>query len=137
MSDSNGSFALAKAVHAALSVDVILQSFLGQTPRLYDQSPEDPIFPYLSYGGIKSENISGDMAPLYAHTMSLHIWSRYGGRAEVLQIIDAVCAVLNANNLVLNTASLVSTRIVFTDVFRAADGHTLHGVIRLHAITQP
>jgi len=32
---------------------------------------------------------------------------------------------------------LVSANVIFTDQFRAPDGLTLHGIIRLNATTQP
>lgn len=136
MSGLRASAALAKAVHAALAADVVVKSHLGQPPRLYDQAPEDPIFPYLSYGEIKSENIGADGMVLFAHTMSLHVWSRYAGRAEVLQIMDAVATVLDKSRLTLSGSQLVSAHVLFADTFRAQDGHTRHGLIRFHAITQ-
>lgn len=137
MSDENGAIALARAVHTALQNNILVQTILGQQPRLYDHAPEDPIYPYLSYGGIKTENQSGDEAPLFKHTMSLHLWSRYCGRSEILHLTSAVCKALEAENLVLGNHNLISANIVFTDIFRASDAQSLHGLIRLIAITQP
>ncbi len=136
MSGLSSARALAKAVHAALSADVAVKGALGQPARLYDQVPEDPIFPYLTYGGLKSEDIGGDDTVLFAHTMSLHVWSRYGGRSEVMQILDAVSRALQAQNLSLDSGHLVSARIVFTDIFKAPDGQTMHGLVRFHAVIQ-
>ncbi len=137
MSIDNGAGALAKSVHNALKNNVVIRSYLGQNPRLYDHAPEDPTYPYLSYGQIKTEDIGGDNAALFKHTMSLHIWSRYCGRAEALHLSNAVCNALAKQNLIMTNTHLVNSNIVFTDIFRAPDGITLHGVIRLIAISSP
>ncbi len=137
MSDTNQAQSLAKSVHAALSTDIAVQSVLGQTPRLYDHAPKDPIYPYLTYGPMRSENISGDVSPLTAHNMTLHLWSRYGGRAEIMDLTNAVSGVLESGGWQLTEGVLVSANVIFTDNFRAPDGRTLHGVIRFNATTQP
>ena len=137
MSDSNQAQALAKAVHLALVQDMEVQSILGANPRLYDHIPEDPIYPYLTYGPLRSTDISGDELQLTAHNMTLHLWSQYGGRAEIMSLINAVSDVLTNGNWQLSEGLLVSTNVTFTDNFRAPDGRTLHGVIRFNATTQP
>ena len=137
MSDINQVQALAKAIHLALKSDIAVQSVLGQEARLYDAPPEDPIYPYLTYGPMRSEDIGGDDSPMTAHNLTLHLWSRYGGRAEVMSIIQAVSGVLENGNWQLVEGHLVSANVIFTDQFRAPDGRTLHGIIRLNATTQP
>ncbi len=137
MSDTNQAQSLANAVHTALSADIAVQSVLGQNPRLYDHAPEDPIYPYLTYGPMRSEDIGGDNSPLTTHNMTLHLWSRYGGRAEIMALTNAVSGVLGSGNLQLTEGVLVSANVIFTDNFRAPDGRTLHGVIRFNATTQP
>ncbi len=137
MSDHNQTQALAKAVHLALSADIGIQNLLGTNPRLYDHVPEDPIYPYLTYGPMRSENIGGDDLQLTAHNMTLHLWSRYGGRAEIMALTDAVSGVLESGSWQLATGILVNANVMFTDNFRAPDGRTLHGVIRFNATTQP
>ena len=137
MTDTNQAQSLAKAVHAALGADVAVQSVLGNTPRLYDHAPEDPIYPYLTYGPLRSEDIGGDVSPMTAHNMTLHLWSRYGGRAEIMALTNAVSGVLESGGWQLTEGVLVSANVIFTDNFRAPDGRTLHGVIRFDATTQP
>jgi len=137
MSVHNQSQSVARAIHNRLSQDVAVQDILGQQPRLYDHIPKDPIYPYLTYGPMRSENISGDDSPLITHTITLHLWSRYGGRAEIMDGISAVCSALETGTLSLSGARLVSLNVVFSDNFRAPDGRTLHGVIRLNVITEP
>ena len=54
---------VAKAVHNRLSTDVGILSILGDPARLYDSAPEDPVFPYLTYGPMRSEDEGGDNVP--------------------------------------------------------------------------
>jgi len=137
MSDFYHSLILAKAIHAALSSNTAVKSVLGESPRLYDAAPQDPIYPYLTYGPMRSEDIGGDNSPLFAHAVSLHIWSRYRGRAEVMTCVSAVAGALEGTNLQLSGAHLVSANTVYIDSFRAPDGRTLHGLIRMKITTQP
>ena len=137
MSDINQAQALAKAIHLALSGNVAVQSVLGQEARLHDHAPEDPIYPYLTYGPMRSADVGGDESPMTAHNLTLHLWSRYGGRAETMTMLQAVSGALESGSWQLAEGHLVSANVIFTDQFRAPDGHTLHGIIRLNATTQP
>ena len=137
MSDDNQAQALAKAIHLALSNNLAVQSILGQDARLYDHAPEDPIYPYLTYGPMRSADIGGDASPMTAHNLTLHLWSRYAGRAEIMTMLQAVSGALESGSWQLSEGHLVSANVIFTDQFRAPDGHTLHGIIRLNATTQP
>lgn len=129
---------IAKAVHAALSQDSVIQDALGMPPRLYDNAPEDPVFPYLSYGAMRREDVGGDVTALILHQMTLHLWSRYSGRAEVMALLDQVEAVvtdLEDLSAHLSPESLVSATALYSDILRAPDGRTHHGLLRLSFLT--
>lgn len=133
---------LAKVVHAALRDDPIVQFALGGTndlsPRLYDAAPEDPVYPYLTYGTIRSEDIGADDTPLAVHQMTLHLWSRYTGRAEVLGLLGQVTNAVAVSNLVETPElSVRSATAIYSDVLRAPDGRTHHGLLRISFTTQP
>lgn len=135
MSDIHQAQSLMKAIHHRLANDLMVQAVLGETPRLYDHIPEDPIYPYLTYGDMRSTDVGGDDRPMTSHTISLHIWSRYSGREEILRCLASVSQSLENGNIVLNDAHFVSANIIYTDNFRAPDGRTLHGIIRLNVTT--
>lgn len=135
MSDIQAVLEISKSVHAVLSADVAIQAVLGNPPRLYDMAPEDPVFPYLTYGPIRSEDISGDGAIINTHIMTLHIWSRYGGRAQVMEALNAVTQALEGAALALQSITLVRAQILYTDIFRAPNGQTLHGLLRYSLTT--
>ena len=131
---------LALAVHAVLAADLGINDALGGNgtpPRLYDTAPEDPVYPYLTYGAMRSEDIGADDTPMAVHQMTLHLWSRYAGRAEVLGLLARVGAALDAG--VLSATGHIAVRSsnpVYSDVLRATDGRTHHGLLRVSFITQ-
>ncbi|WP_409433484.1 DUF3168 domain-containing protein [Litorimonas sp. RW-G-Af-16] len=132
MSVSSNATKLAKLVHAVLSADQTLQTLLGDPPRLYDAAPEDPVYPYLTYGPLRSSDDSGDGVSLSNHQMSLHIWSRYAGRAEVFTLLSHVeNALLSARGQSSENARISRATVIYADVMRATDGRTLHGLLRL------
>ena len=142
MNISEQAEALAKAVHAVLQANPAVQYGLGGTsdvpPRLYDSAPEDPVYPYLTYGALRSSDIGGDETPLANHQMTLHLWSRYTGRAEVMALLGQLGHALDPETLTATaTIAVRSTVSVFSDVLRAPDGRTHHGLLRLSITTHP
>lgn len=135
MTDFNAVTDVARALHLALADDVRVQDALGDPARLYDDPPEDPVFPYLTYGPIRSEDNSVDGARLTTHLITLHVWSRYTGRAEALALMGTIASVLTSAPMSLAGAALVNRHIIYTDIFRASDGLTLHGIVRLRVST--
>ena len=135
MSDIAAAIEVSKAIHALLSEHMGVQAVLGTLPRLYDHPPEDPVFPYLTYGPMRSEDISADGAVMSAHTLTLHIWSRYGGRAQVMEVLAAVTGALQGADISLPNINLARAQVSYTDIFRAPDGLTLHGLIRFSLTT--
>ena len=43
-----------QALHNRLSTHLGVLNVLGDPARLYDSPPEDPVFPYMTYGGTQS-----------------------------------------------------------------------------------
>ena len=142
MNISEQAESLARAVHAVLSDDPAVQFGLGGTadipPRLYDAAPEDPVYPYLTYGALRSEDIGADDTPMAAHQMTLHLWSRYTGRAEVMALLGQLGHALEAGTLTqAGEVAVRSATPIYSDVLRAPDGRTHHGLLRLSITTQP
>ena len=142
MSMSQQAESLAKAVHAVLRDNPAVRFALGGTtdepPRLYDAAPEDPVYPYLTYGSLRSEDIGADDTPLASHQMTLHLWSRYMGRAEVLSLLSQTSHALQAGALTAaGDIEIRSATAIYSDVLRAPDGRTQHGLLRLSFITHP
>lgn len=126
--------ALAVAVRAAAMEDGAVQALIGD--RFYDDPPPDVMFPYLTLGRVETKPVDASERDALEHGVTLHVWSRYGGRAEALEVIAALRACLHNAALDVAGRRLVLLFVVFTDVFRSGDGRTTHGVVRLRAITE-
>ena len=127
---------IAQILHNHLAADPDMSLIFGSPPRLYDFAPEDPIYPYLSYGTVRSEDRGGDEAKLLAHSVTLHVWSRYSGRAEILDLLSQISVSLETMDAAQGDHQIVSVNTLYTDVFRARDTRTQHGLIRLSIITE-
>ncbi|MEM7728933.1 MAG: DUF3168 domain-containing protein [Pseudomonadota bacterium] len=119
-------------LHATLSAEPSVRAVLGEPVRAWDDPPStaqgDPLHPYLTYGDMRSTDTSGDGAPQSSHQITLHVWSRYNGRAEVLNLLRLISDALEA---------ALPHRVLplYVDAVRAPDGLTFHGLLRL-SITQ-
>jgi len=129
--------ALAKAIREAAMADASVQAVLGDPARLYDDPPPDPAFPYVTLGRVEARASDAANAEALEHVLTLHVWSRYGGRAEALDVIGALRAALHDAPIEVDGRRLILLFVVFTDVFRSGDGRTTHGVVRLRALTEP
>jgi hypothetical protein len=126
---------LVQDIHMTLISAPLIGAVLGDPPRIYDDVPEDPTYPYLTYGTVRSEDRNADGGgERIAHQISFHIWSRGAGRREILELLDRVQSVLEAG---------LSHAIVplYADVFAAGRGgqvtpNTRHGLLRLSIITE-
>ncbi len=127
--------AVAAAVRAAAMDNAAVQTLIGE--RFYDDPPPDATFPYLTIGRVESKPLDASEREALEHGVTLHVWSRYGGRAEALDVIGALRGCLHNAALDIADRRLVLLFVTFTDVFRSGDGRTTHGVLRLRAITEP
>lgn len=126
--------ALAAAIRAAAMEDAGVQALIGA--RFYDDPPPDVVFPYVTIGRVDSKPVDASEREALEHGVTLHVWSRYGGRAEALDVVAALRGCLHNATLDLAERRLVLLLALFTDVFRSGDGRTTHGVVRLKAITE-
>lgn len=128
--------ALAAAMREALLAHEDVKAVLGDPARVYDDPPPDPVFPYATFGRFESKPADSSGTEATEHAVTLHVWSRYGGRAEAIEAIAAMRAALHNAPLAAEGCTLVLLLAQFTDVFRSGDGRTTHGVLRLRAITE-
>ena len=129
--------ALQEAIFAHLQQDINVQTVLGSPVRLYDDPPAPPVYPFASFGRHQSRDTDADTLALNEQTLSLHIWSRYRGKSEAQQILEAVRGSLGEIPQVMNGHRLVSIRTVFADVLRARNGRIFQAILRIRALTQP
>jgi len=128
--------ALASAIRAATAGAAGVKTLIGDPARIYDDPPPDPTFPYLTLGRVETKPADASGVGALEHAVTLHVWSRYGGRAEALDVIGALRAALHDAALSVEGRRLVFLFASFADVFRSGDGRTTHGVLRLRALTE-
>lgn len=127
--------ALVGAIRAAVLADAGFAALAGT--RFYDEPPADVGFPYVTIGRVESRAVEAEGSAALEQGVTLHVWSRYGGRAEALDVIGALRAALHNAPLEVEGWRLVFIFAQFADVFRSGDGRTTHGVLRLRALTEP
>src|SRR5690606_31095246 len=97
----------------------------------------DVVFPYVTFGRFEARPAGGAGAEALEHAVTLHVWSRHGGRAEALDLIGALRGCLHNAALDISGRRLVLLLATFSGVFRSGGGGTAHGVLRLRAGTEP
>jgi len=133
---ASAGWALQQAIFAALTADAGLLALLGGA-RVYDDVPTRAEFPYVTFAQSTERDWSTGSDDGAEHVLSLHVWSRAGGRKEALLIMGQMRAILNDAALVLSGFRLVHLRHEFSDVRRDPDGETWHGIVRFRAVTEP
>jgi Protein of unknown function (DUF3168) len=134
--------ALQGGLFAALIAAPTLAPLLGTPPRVYDEPPLDPIYPYTTLGRIEARPFGG-LAPggndagALEQQVTLSVLSQFGGLEEAKAVVAALRGVLHDQSLPLTDHRLVNLRVVFADVFRAAEWRLILGVVRLRAVTEP
>jgi hypothetical protein len=129
--------ALGAAIIAAARADAAVQSLVGSPARIWDEPPPGAPFPYVTLGRMESRPADASDCDALEHGLTLHVWSRHGGRAQAMDIIAALRTLLHNAALSVAGYRLVLLLASYSDLFRAGDGFTTHGVIRLKAITEP
>ena len=126
---------LLAATLARLRADPTLAADLG--PRLWDAAPRDPAFPHLVVDETTTRDRSGLDAALEETRLTLRIFSRSGGRAEVARIAERVETVLEATPPEPVGRRLVLLRREASETRIARDRVTAEAVVRLVALTEP
>lgn len=132
---ADADLALQKAIFECLTTDIGVSGFVGA--RIYDAVPGDTGFPYLTLGEAQVEDWSAGEAEGREHWLSMNVYSRSGGRAEVKAIMGAVHRALHDAALTLDGYALINMRFQSAETRRESDGTTWRGTIRFRAVTEP
>lgn len=113
-----------------------LAVWLGAPARVYDQPPVQPLYPYITLGRASSQSIGGLGAEVTEQVLTLMCISRFGGVEEAKAISAELRVLLDAASLSLSHQHLVSLRVSYIDVFRAADQRTTYALVRIRAVSE-
>ncbi|WP_454915809.1 DUF3168 domain-containing protein [Xanthobacter sediminis] len=127
---------LRKAVHGALAADGPLLALLGGA-RVYDVPPKDAVFPFVALGEAVVSDWSTATEAGAEHALTLHAFSRSGGRDEAFALAAAVQEALHDAPLALQGHKLANLRATTAEVVREKDGRTFHALVRFRAVTEP
>ncbi|HXJ01307.1 MAG TPA: DUF3168 domain-containing protein [Micropepsaceae bacterium] len=134
---SKAGWPLQKAIFAALSADSTLALLIGDPPRIYDDPPGEVELPYVQIGDGTESDWSTATETGAEHQVSIHVWSRAGGRMEARAILSVIYDALQDAALTLDSNRLVNLRFALSQVWRENDGETYHGTARYRAVTEP
>lgn len=117
--------ALQTAIHTVLSADATLS---GLVTGIYDDTPQDNAFPYVTIG--EDVHIAWDTDTSLGSdaSVTIHTWSRYEGRSQTKQIQGAIYDVLHRSTLAVTGYATVGVDWQQSESFVDADGETRHGV---------
>ena len=135
MTASTG-WSLQRGIYQALANSSELNTLLGGT-RVYDDAPQAATFPYITLGQSTMRDWSTGTDDGSEHLLTLHVWSRAGGKKQVSDILEAIKRTLHDQPLSLVDHHLVNLRHDFSEARLDPDGHTFHGIVRYRAVTEP
>ena len=130
------SWALQRGVYQALAGSLDLITLLGGV-RVYEHAPQSAPYPFITLGQSVIRDWSTGTEDSAEHNLTLHVWSRTGGKKQVLEIIEAIKDVLHDQPLPLPDHHLINLRHEFSEARLDPDGDTFHGVLRYRAATEP
>ena len=139
--DPDPSFAMQAALFGALTTSAAVAALIGNDaltnlPRIYDQPPDSPVFPYATIADAHvvddwAEGIEGSQ--IYS---DVHVWSRAVGHVEAKKICSAVRAAM-CQLLVLVGHRVVVLEYVGTRHLTDPDGVTSHSIVTVRYSTEP
>jgi len=130
------SWALQRSIYQALANSSGLTALLGGV-RIYDDAPQAASFPFITLGQSVIRDWSTGTEDGAEHSLTLHVWSRSGGKKQVQEIIEAIKAELHDQPLLLADHHLVNLRHEVSEARLDPDGDTFHGIVRYRAVTEP
>lgn len=105
----------------------------------FDDAPETVTFPWIEIGDAQiipddSGAANGGSDDGVSDFYDLHIWSRYRGKKEVMEIVDAVHARMHGATLTIPGRASALAWVRAARVIRDPDAITRHGIISVEII---
>lgn len=98
---------------------------------IYDDLPEQAAFPYVVMGEMTARDWSDKFEPGQEVHSTKHIWSRYKGRKEAVDMGDAILQALSKSPLDLSpNFRAVLQDLDTNELIMDIDGITRHGILR-------
>ncbi len=130
------SWSLQQAIFSTLSADAALTALIG-ADRVFDDVPQDSPLPYVTLGPVTAQDWSTGSEDGTEHLLTVHVWSGARSKKQAHEILGAIRAALHDAPLSLGGHTLINLRHERSDIRRAPDGETIHGLARFRAVTEP
>ena len=107
--------------------------------RVHADAPRNPTYPCVTVGRQESRPFGpsdAQDADALEHLLTLTCASRFGGPEEARAVTAAVRAAVHNAAPAVEGRRLVTLRVTYADVFRAADRELSLGVLRVRAVTE-
>ncbi|TCT07625.1 DUF3168 domain-containing protein [Aquabacter spiritensis] len=132
----SAALALRQAIHDRLAADAPLAALAGAV-RIHDVPPADVAFPFVILGEAVVADWSTATEGGTEQSLTLHAFSRAGGRREAFALAAAIQEALHDAPLALAGHRLANLRATTAEVRREGDGRTYHALVRFRAVTEP
>jgi Protein of unknown function (DUF3168) len=126
---------LQKAIFSRLTGDAALVAQLGGA-KIFDHPAVTAKLPYVTLGQTASYDWSTASESGREHLMTVHVWSRAGGRIEAHEIMEKIRLRLDGLTQDLLTHRLVLLMLEFEDVRFDVSEDGYHGMLRYRALTE-
>jgi len=124
-----------KSINQALKASSDLASLLGGV-RIYDRPPEPAGFPFITLGQSALRDWSAGSEDGADQRLTVHVWSPFGGKKHMQDIIKAVRTSLNDWPLAAGRERITLNH-EFSEARLDPEGDSFHGIIRYRATTAP
>lgn len=125
--------AVQRAIFAVLSNSTeVIAAFGGAGPRIYDQVPTSPNFPYVVIGDDQVSDDSHAETAFEVHA-TVHVFARDKGVTQAKEIGDAIFAALGSGDITLvgfvSKTAEIESALTNSTYFYEPDRLTAHGVL--------
>ena len=114
----------------------------GLSYSVFDDVPYLPVgapetdFPYVVIGDDTAIAFDTDDQVGMESTVTIHVWSRSGGRKQCKDILSEIYVLLNRASLTTTGYNYIDCLFEFSETFTEDDGITRHGVARYRITLQ-
>jgi hypothetical protein len=126
---------LRKSINQALKASSDLAALLGGV-RIYVRPPEPAGFPFITLGQSALRDFSASSEDGADQRLTVHVWSPFGGKKHMQDIIKAVRTSLSDWPLAAGRERITLNH-EFSEARLDPEGDSFHGIIRYRATTEP
>jgi Protein of unknown function (DUF3168) len=128
--------ALKNAIFNSMSQDDAIKALIGNPLRLYDPPIRHSAFPFVVWRRIETKPIAQDYSNAQEIIITLEIVSKSTGQDEAKKAVQAINKWAQSAKPIGDGVNIIMLMSAYSDVFRAIDGRTFFGVVRLKIIAE-